>query len=87
MVKTTPVRENRSKQPKLQHYWLNKLPESANRFSILDIDNELSNEDECQEEEVLKTQNDPKPPPIYVFKVELELKSFETSSSNVFCKS
>ena len=59
-----------SKQSKLQHYWLNKPPESANRFSILDTDNELSNEDDCQEEEVLKTQNDPKPPPIYVFKVE-----------------
>ena len=59
-----------SKQPKLQHYWLNKLPESANRFYILDTDNELSNEDECQEEEVLKSQNYPKLPPIYVFKVE-----------------
>ena len=59
-----------SKQPKLQHYWLNKLPESANRFSSLDSDNELSNEDQCQEEKVLKSQNDPKPPPIYVFKVE-----------------
>ena len=41
--------KNDSKQPKLQHYWLNKPSESANRFSILDTDNKLSNEDECQE--------------------------------------
>lgn len=65
--------KSRKKQQKLDAYWLSKpapCAESSNRFSILDCDDGNGSSNDSEGTEMHLTQHQPKPPPIYVSKVE-----------------
>ena len=67
-VRDSPSKSNNTtKQLTLNDYWLSK-PQSINRFSILDVDED--NEDEISENIATKPLPDLKQPPIYISKFE-----------------